>query len=229
MTRILIYGVEPTVLKRIEAALHQAGDFEVLPIPATLGELMDQAGRRTPELLLMDLTPEVTFAALSEIRRTMGETKIVLWVHSISSELAFQAMALGIRGVLRKALPTELQVKCLRRVQSGELWFEKALTAGFASGRRANLTERESQLLNLLTQGLKNREIGAALRVSDGTLRVYLSRLLRKVGVKDRFELALFGLRRLSGGQPFAGISFAPDRKMDDVTRPRTAILSAMT
>src|ERR1035438_3682955 len=50
------------------------------------------------------------------------ETRIVLWVTTISTELAFQAMGLGIRGVLRKQLPPELQVKCLQKVHAGELW-----------------------------------------------------------------------------------------------------------
>jgi hypothetical protein len=47
----------------------------------------------------------------------------------------------------------------------------------------------------LLSQGLKNKEIGAALTISEGTVKVYLSRLFQKVGAKDRFELALYGLR----------------------------------
>jgi DNA-binding CsgD family transcriptional regulator len=57
------------------------------------------------------------------------------------------------------------------------------------------LTRREGQLVMLLSQGLKNKEISAALSISEGTVKVYLSRLFQKVGAKDRFELALYGLR----------------------------------
>jgi hypothetical protein len=55
--------------------------------------------------------------------------------------------------------------------------------------------------VSLLSQGLKNKEIATTLMISEGTVKVYLSRLFQKVGVKDRFELALFGLKNLSTGQ----------------------------
>ena len=149
----------------------------------------------------MDLTPEITFAVLSDMKHTMMSCKIVLWVNSISTELAFQAMGLGVRGILRKTLPTDLQVKCLQKVQAGELWFEKALTDSFLCARRIALTQREGQLVSLLSQGLKSKEIATQLMISEGTVKVYLSRLFQKVGVKDRFELALFGLKNLTTGQ----------------------------
>jgi DNA-binding NarL/FixJ family response regulator len=131
----------------------------------------------------------------------MTKCKLVLGGNSISTELAFQAMGLGVRGILRKTLPTELQVKCLQKVQAGELWFEKALTDSFLCARRVALTQREGQLVSLLSQGLKNKEIATTLMISEGTVKVYLSRLFQKVGVKDRFELALFGLKNLTTGQ----------------------------
>jgi DNA-binding CsgD family transcriptional regulator len=110
-------------------------------------------------------------------------------------------MGLGVRGILRKTLPTDLQMKCLQRVQSGELWFEKALTDSFLSAKRVALTQREGQLVSLLSQGMKNKEIASTLQISEGTVKVYLSRLFQKVGVKDRFELALFGLKNITTGQ----------------------------
>ena len=146
-----------------------------------------------------------------------GSCKIVLWVNSISTELAFQAMGLGVRGILRKTLPTDLQVKCLQKVQAGELWFEKALTDSFLCARRVALTQREGQLVSLLSQGLKNKEIATTLMISEGTVKVYLSRLFQKVGVKDRFELALFGLKNLTTGQLPAGEKGPPRRPCRDL------------
>jgi DNA-binding CsgD family transcriptional regulator len=86
------------------------------------------------------------------------------------------------------------------RVNEGELWFEKALTDSIMSARRYSLTRREGQLVSLLSQGLKNKEIATALNISEGTVKVYLSRLFQKLGVKDRFELALYGLKNLTPG-----------------------------
>jgi DNA-binding NarL/FixJ family response regulator len=201
MTRILLYSDEPILSKGLESVLRQVEGFELLPTCGTLPSLLEQMARHAPDLVLMDLTFEVTFGVLSEMKHALTNTRIVLWVNNISTELAFQAMGLGVRGILRKTLPTELQVKCLQKVQAGELWFEKALTDSFLCARRVALTQREGQLVSLLSQGLKNKEIATTLMISEGTVKVYLSRLFQKVGVKDRFELALFGLKNLSTGQ----------------------------
>jgi DNA-binding NarL/FixJ family response regulator len=205
MTQILLYSGEPMLARGRESVLRQVEEFELLPTCSTLAGLMQQATDSSPDLLLLDLTPEITFAALSKLKRTLTNSKIVLWVNSISTELAFQAMGLGVRGVLRKTLATELQVRCLQKVQAGELWFEKALTDGFLGARRVALTRREGQLVCLLSQGCKNKEIATNLMISEGTVKVYLSRLFEKVGVKDRFELALYGLKNLTTGQYPAG------------------------
>jgi len=201
MTRILLYSDEPILAKGLESVLRQVEGFDLLPTCGSVASLVEQMAQGSPELVLMDLTHEITFAVLNELKHAMMSCKIVLWVNSISTELAFQAMGLGVRGILRKTLPTDLQVKCLQKVQAGELWFEKALTDSFLCARRVALTQREGQLVSLLSQGLKNKEIASTLLISEGTVKVYLSRLFQKVGVKDRFELALFGLKNLTTGQ----------------------------
>lgn len=192
--------------------LQQAEDFELLPVCGAVSSVMEQISQGSPDLVLLDLTPEITFAVLSDMKHSMASGKIVLWANSISNELAFQAMGLGVRGILRKTLPADLQIKCLQKVQAGELWFEKALTDSFLCARRVALTQREGQLVSLLSQGMKNKEIAAALTISEGTVKVYCSRLFQKVGVKDRFELALFGLKNLTTGQlPMGEKGHRPD------------------
>lgn len=195
--QLLLYSKDPLLAKGLESVLRQAGGIELLPLCSTLAGLTEEIAHKTPDLIVLDLGPEVTFAVLSETKRATS-SKIVLWANSISLELAFQAMALGVRGILRKTLPPELQVKCLRQVQAGELWFEKALVNDFIFARRVALTPREGQLIILLSQGLKNKEIAYHLKVQEGTVKVYLSRLFQKSGVKNRFELALVGLKNLS-------------------------------
>ena len=199
--RILLYSDEPILVKGLESVMREEEGFDLLPLCTTVPDLLEQITRAAPDLVLMNLTPEISFKVLSEMKQAMLHCKIVLWVNSISTEMAFQAMGLGVRGILRKSLPTDLLVKCLEKVQAGELWFEKALTDSFLTARRIALTRREGQLISLLSQGLKNKEIATALTISEGTVKVYLSRLFQKVGVKDRFELALYGLKNLTNGQ----------------------------
>lgn len=213
MPRVLLYSDQPILATGLQAVLRGAQGFELVSICSSLDELASRLETEQTDIALLDLTPDITFGVLSDLRRAVVSCKIVLWVNTISTELAFQAMGLGIRGILRKTLPTELQIKCLHKVQAGELWFEKALTDSFLSARRVALTQREGQLVTLLSQGLKNKEIATALLISEGTVKVYLSRLFQKVGVKDRFELALFGLKNLTTAQNAgASRSVCPER-----------------
>jgi len=198
MASLLLCTDEPILAEGLIRILSGAEDLKLVSWCASLENLREEIEAQKPELLLVDLTSEVNFSVLSSLHQIAREARIVLWVHAISTELALQAMSLGIRGILRKTLPIETLIRCLTRVNEGELWFEKALTDSIMTARRYSLTRREGQLVTLLSQGMKNKEIATALNISEGTVKVYLSRLFQKLGVKDRFELALYGLKNLA-------------------------------
>jgi two-component system, NarL family, nitrate/nitrite response regulator NarL len=178
--------------------LRQAKGLELLPVCDAIAGLLERAADASPDIVLLDYTPEVTFGLLEALKKW----KVVLWVRSIPMEFAYQALGLGVRGILRKSLPVDIHMKCLRDVRAGQFWFEKPLTDTFLRARRVVLTPREGQLIHLLSKGMKNKEIAAALLITEGTVKVYLSRLFRKLQVKDRFELTLFALKNLNPGQP---------------------------
>ncbi len=224
MARVLLFTDEPILAKGFVAVVSSVPGFETVSVCHTTAELAETVPTLRPDVLLIDLTPEVTFGILTQLQRDIPNCRIILWVRTISTELAYQAMELGVRGVLRKTLGTELLIKCLGKVCEGELWFDKSLTASFLSAKMVALTKRESQLVALLSQGLKNKEIASTLQISEGTVKVYLSRLFQKVGVKDRFELALYGLRNLqnmAGDTP--GDGGAPPRMVGRSRNPAHA------
>jgi DNA-binding NarL/FixJ family response regulator len=200
MTRILLCVGDPILVKGLEHLLRKVEGFELLPTCCGVTALMKSISKgAAPDLVLLDLAPDVTFAAIAELKRATADAKIVLRVNSASTGLSCQAMGLGVRGILRKQLAPGLQVKCLQRVLQGELWFEKALTDSPPSSRDGVvLTGREGDVVSLLAQGLNDKEIAATLKVAEAAVKVDLSRLFQKVGVKDRFELALFGLKNLT-------------------------------
>ena len=105
MPRILLCSGEPILARGLESVLRHVKDFDLLPSCGTIAGLWEQLANGKPEVLLLDLSPEVTFALLSDLKQAAPETRMVLWVTTISTELAFQAMGLGIRGILRKQLP----------------------------------------------------------------------------------------------------------------------------
>src|SRR5580692_2988180 len=200
MSNVLLCADEPILAEGLRRILENETGLKMVGCCPRLEDLKGQIEALQPDILLVDLTADVTFAVLNGLREAASGSRIVLWVHAISTELALQSMSLGVRGILRKTLPPETLLRCLTRVNEGELWFEKSLTDSIMSARRYSLTRREGQLVSLLSQGLKNKEIATALTISEGTVKVYLSRLFQKLGVKDRFELALYGLKNLTPG-----------------------------
>jgi DNA-binding NarL/FixJ family response regulator len=213
MTRILLYSTVPVVTKGFAVLLSAVPEFELVAVCSNEQQLSKGIAAASPDLALIDLDDETPLDRLFELRREITvPVRIVLWVQSISPELAYQTMRLGVRGILRKSLGGDVIVKCLQKVSAGECWFEEALTASFASIRAVQLTHRESQLLDLISRGFKNKEIASALLIAEPTVKVYLSRLFRKVGAKDRLELALYGLRNVITGQvsAWSGTRSAP-------------------
>src|SRR5580658_3916660 len=200
MSNVLLCADEPILAEGLRRILENVPELDLVGCCPRLEDIRSQIEALQPDILLVDLTADVTFSVLSGLREAAASARIVLWVHAISTELALQSMSLGVRGILRRTLPVDTLVRCLMRVDEGELWFEKALTDSIMTARSYALTRREGQLVALLSQGLKNKEIATALSISEGTVKVYMSRLFQKLGVKDRFELALYGLRNLAPG-----------------------------
>jgi DNA-binding NarL/FixJ family response regulator len=208
MIRVLLYTDEPALAQGLCSML-AGGGFEIVGSCSRMGAVLDTLKHEEPDLLILNLTSEVTFAALGAIKQSTAACKLVLWVHDISPALAYQAMGLGVHGILRATSGSDVIVESLRRIHQGELWFDKTVTDRLLSAKRILLTKREGELVTLISRGLKNKEIASALQISEGTVKVYLSKLFEKVGVKDRLELALYGLKNLWShhalGEPAAG------------------------
>ncbi len=202
MVRILLYSTVPVVSKGFAVLLSAVPEFDLVAVCSDERQLCQGMAAAAPDLAIIDLDDETPLDRLFELQREGAEpARIVLWVQSISPELAYQSMRQGVRGILRKSLGGDVIVRCLQRVAAGESWFEEDLTASFSTIRTVRLTQRESQLLSLVSQGFKNKEIASALLIAEPTVKVYLSHLFRKVGAKDRLELALYGLRNVITGQ----------------------------
>jgi len=199
VVRLLLYSDAPILAAGLQSLLCAANDFELVSVCSILEDLRGAAAALDPHIVLLDFTSASPAAGLQQLDHSLLRASVVLWVYDIPPEIALHAMSLGVRGILRSTLAPELILRCLQKVHEGELWFEKALTDEY-DGHKAGLTGREIQLIRLLSLGLKNREIASSLSITEGTVKVYLSRLFQKLGVKDRFELALYGMKHAVAG-----------------------------
>jgi DNA-binding NarL/FixJ family response regulator len=203
MLSVLLYTTQPVLALGLAAVLEDSA-CQLARVCSSLPVLREALAREDFGVLLIEATPEISLEVLSRIVDAARGVPVVMWVDGVSTELVGQAVGLGVRGVLRRSLSAELQVRCLEKVGAGELWVEKELVESLLSTKRIALTQRDRQIATMLVQGLSNKELAYHFGLTEGTVKVYLSRLFQKVGVSDRFELALYAIGHLFGGRSIA-------------------------
>ncbi len=132
-----------------------------------------------------------------------------------------QAVRFGTAGIVQKSTPTELLIKSIRKVHAGEIWLDSHTTAAVirqfvaneeapapppppppptaASGRereRSPLSQREREIVALVAQGFKNKEMAEKMFISEQTVKNHLHNIFDKLGVSDRLELALYAIQQ---------------------------------
>jgi len=166
-------------------------------LPAALAE-------ERPGLVLVDSASLPDPGWLREWKLRVPHPCIVLWVDRIAPEFAREALQCGVRGILRKELDAGSYVECLEKVTAGRIWLERELADALLTARTIRLSPRERQLIGLLTQGLRNKEIAGRMNITEGTTKAYLSRLFEKTGAGDRLELAVYAMKNLETRSKFA-------------------------
>ena len=194
---VLAFTDEPALEIGLQYVLAEQPGFGFAGVCAAAEQFAGAAQRHQTHVILYSVSLDRDLAQLSSVRRAAPESAIVLWARDFSSELAHQAMEMGVRGFLSTTAPPASIVECLRFTATGEMWMERSLANTLLHWRPVGLSRRQTQLLGLLVQGLKNREIAAELGIAEGTVKAYLTTLFEKVGARDRFELALYGLKNL--------------------------------
>jgi DNA-binding NarL/FixJ family response regulator len=195
---------EPIWAEGIRVALrdvtHEIGFRVVVAVPEAWAGRLAEAG--PADIVILEWTPGTLLDVIYSVRKALPDAKVVLWGRSVPVEFAWQATQAGVRGILRKGATMQTLLQCLDVVAANGTWFDNDLMSGFVEARTVTLTPRETQLVSLLAHGLKNKEIATALDLSEGTVKVYMSKLFEKLRVKDRFELALYGLNQLPASAP---------------------------
>ena len=134
----------------------------------------------------------------SELPGAGLRTGIVIWGVSVTEAEALRFLQAGARGILRKTAGTAAVVACLRTVAAGRSWMEDCVFRDSSRSDRyprGELTAREQQVLELVEQGFKNKEIAQELGIRPGTVKIHLKHIFEKTGVRGRYGLALSGLK----------------------------------
>ena len=200
--RIVLYTQQPFVAQGLAAVFHIHEDLQLAACRDNLSGTLDCLNSTRPDVLLVHLISGISLSDLREIRSADLRCQIILWGQELGGEFAFQAIQLGVRSILPGNTSVEDFLAALRNVHRGVLCFESDLLESVLSQQRVVLTRREGQIIPLVAQGLKNKQIAFSLGITEGTVKVYLWKLFKKLGMNDRLDMALYGRKNLFSGQP---------------------------
>lgn len=200
--RVALYTQQPFIALGLTAVFHTQADLNLAACRDSLSGTLDCLKSTRTDVLLVHLISGISLSDLREMRSADSHCQIVLWGEALEGEFAFQAMQLGVRGVLPGHTSIEDFLAALRNVHRGVACFESDLLQSLLSQERVALTPRQGQIVSLVAQGLKNKEIAFSMGITEGTVKVYLYKLFKKLGLNDRLDMALYGRKNLFSGQP---------------------------
>jgi DNA-binding NarL/FixJ family response regulator len=181
-------------------------DFEVIGAAVNGQEAFALCQKEHPDLVLMDIRMPVMDGVLGTklIKEHYPAIKVVLLTTFKDDEYIKEALRNGAEGYILKSQPADSIVDSLRAAGKGTIVLERAVASSLSAmlkedNKKARadlqLTDREMEILELVGQGLSNREIAEMLFLSEGTVRNYVTALLEKLNLRDRTQLAIFYLK----------------------------------
>ncbi len=203
--RIFILDDQTIFRQSLISVLSLQKDLQVVGHAGTVADAKTPISKTHPDIVLLDLNLPVQNGVelLREMPEISPRSKTIIIAGVELEDDVVEAMRLGARGFLAKHCPADLFMKCIRKVYSGEVWLDGRMTDAVLaalSGKHGNkqpavkndLSRRELEVIQLVIQGYKNRDIAGKLFISEKTVKNHLSAIFNKLGVTDRLELTLY-------------------------------------
>lgn len=197
--RILVVDDHNIVRQGLVALLSISPELQVVAEASDGAQAIDLYRRHQPDITLMDLRlPNINGVdAISQIRREFPAARIVVLTTFDGDEDIYRALQAGARGYLLKGMSSEELLEAIHAVHAGKTRIP-TLVAERLAGRMGTteLTTRETEVLRQIVAGRSNKEIAAALFISEATVKTHINSLLSKLGVSDRTQAATTALQR---------------------------------
>jgi len=210
--RILIGDQRPVFRAGLRKLLSGQRGFTIVGEAEDKGQLLKGVRNLKPEVLLLEAVMsggvETEFEVLREVLRKQKNLQIIALTSSEREVEAMRSVRRSLAAILSRHTPFSVLAECVRRVAAGEAWPDAPLTATpgssaaglFSSGGQSldasPLSEREKQVVELISQGFKNKEIAERMFISEQTVKNHLHNIFDKLGVSDRLELALYAIHK---------------------------------
>jgi DNA-binding NarL/FixJ family response regulator len=198
--RLVLADDHPIVLDGLEQLFRLEPELEVVARCRDAAAALAAVDRHRPDVLVLDLKMPGGggLAVLRALAGREAPPRVVLLTAALDEDELIDAVRLGARGVVLKEMAPQLVVEAVRRVASGGEWLEEGL--GGRTIKRllarhraaaAGLTAREEEIVRLAGRGLRNREIGEELHISEGTVKMHLHHVFTKLDCDNRVEMLL--------------------------------------
>ena len=197
---VAVCGTEPIAMEGLRSLLESAEGLSVVASEPDLADGLAAAKELKPAVLVLDKAYGVhkVMECPAELRKAGCRTAVVVWGNAIPEAEALRFLRAGAAGVLRKTARLDATLACLLQVARGGTWLEvEPVVQEPRPVRLAHnpLTSRELQVMELVERGMKNKDIGAALGIRTGTVKIHLKHIFEKTGIRGRYGLALSGLK----------------------------------
>lgn len=206
--RILIIDDQLVVREGLRLLIENHPGIKISAMVSTMVEALDIIGRQPFDLIILNLElgGSTALPVIPKLRETAGKARVLALTGVRDTEVHKKAVQHGAMGVVLKEEAAELLIKAIEKVYLGEVWLDRLslgsllwqLTSQTNDSvdpeRRkiATLTEREREVITLIAQGLKNKQIAERLFISQTTVTHHLSSIYAKLGVTDRLELVVY-------------------------------------
>jgi two-component system, NarL family, response regulator len=197
--RIVIADDHTVVREGLGTMINRGTDMCVVGEAADWPDAVEQVAQHRPDVALLDVRMPGMSAAegVAKIHRECPEVGIVMLSAFDAEEDVYGVMQAGASGFMLKSCSGAELRECVRIVHSGGTLLAPGPAAKLAERIQApELTDRQSQILQLLAEGRTNKEIGDALRITEGTVKLHVNRIFYKLGVRSRAAAAAKALQR---------------------------------
>jgi two-component system, NarL family, nitrate/nitrite response regulator NarL len=206
LVRILMVDDHVSVRVGLKLLIELEPNFKVVGEATNLAEARAAFEKEKPDLILLDLDlkGEDGVDLIGEF--TNKGARVLVFTGILEKDRQHRCLELGAKGLINKGEPPKVLLKAIEKVHQGEVWFDRRLMSDVLTRvlsqkdeqedpealKIATLTQREREVIALVTEGRKNKQIAERLYISDTTVRHHLTSIFSKLGVSDRLELVIY-------------------------------------
>ncbi len=211
--RIVIVHNHQIILEGLQMLVNSWSGTTVVGTANNCIDALKVAISEKPDIVLVDLgsNGDAGIGWLSELSSACPEARLVVLTHVQNTELHHQVISLGAVGIVSNESSSEQLIRAFERVHAGEIWLNRAMMSRLIkqkndkdkeeketnpeASRIHSLTSREREVISLVGEGLKAKQIASRLFISETTVRHHLTTIFSKLHVCDRFELLIYAYK----------------------------------